>query len=176
MREVEGFWKEFGEFLLSALPFVLVFGFAAFSGFFIHYSEYKQQLKMEKTKKQVEQVIYRSCDLKRIVKEGEKLKEGESELFSFAEFCKPAKVQYDGESYNLLLLYRVAGVKVKKVDHGILLLTPAYIGKNLNSWEKELGKITGKYISLLPVKEVLLDSDLVKNPKVVISDSFEVVR
>ena len=72
--------------------------------------------------------------------------------------------------------FKVAGVNVKRINHGILVLTPVYIGKDLDSWEKELEKLTGKYIPLPTVKEVLQDSDFVKNPKVVISDSFEVVK
>ena len=176
MEKESSFKEELVEFLRNFLPFVLVLGFAAFVGLAKLYAsqrEYEQQLKLEKTRKQLEQVIFRSCNLKRLVAEGEKLKEGESKIFSFVEFCKSAKVNGD---YDLLLLYKVAGVKAKKVDHGIVILTPAYIGKDFNSWEEELERLTGKYIPLPTVKEVLQDSDLAKNPGVVISDSSEVVR
>ena len=177
MERVSNFWKDFVDFVIS--PIVLFLAFCFLLGLSVHYSSQKKlerQGELRKTKAHIEQVIYRSCDLQRIIKEGKKLKEGKSKLFLFTEFCKPAKVKYNGKNYNLLLLYKVAGVKVKKVDHGVLLLTPAYIGKDFDSWKEELEKLTGKYIPLPTVKEILLDSDLVKNPKVVISDSFEVVK
>jgi len=170
MERNSNFWKDFVDFVIS--PIVLFLASCFLLGLSTHYSSQK---KLE-SKTYIEQVIYHSCDLRKPVREGEKLRNGESKFFSFVELCKPAKVKYDGKDYDLLLLYKVAGVKVKRIDHGILVLTPTYIGKDFDSWEKELEKLTGKYVPLPTVKEVLLDSDFVKNPKVVISDSFEVVK